>query len=267
MMIDILRSIHCGQASSFATFEISTSTGRQGSQGRSYYTLSQVSEDHPQYALVSIITLLGDIHTAETVLGPFSAESSSGIEDKYSPGAEIPFTPRREMYDLRQKLLIALQEWKSRYYSVTPKHVVLLYLFCNLLYLVPHLQSLITLSGYPPRRVERGRAERIKMRVMKERHVHRAAVPVAWQILETSEQIPTADLPLWAALSVFSAGLVVWASITLPGKNDSSAIPPRLLASFQKELLRINMPCAMEMATTMAQIHEEASKEIRAREG
>ena len=269
MLIDILRAIHYGQVSSFASFDISISDEAMNSPATSPFGIPQIGEDHRLFAFFSILSLLGDVHTTATALGPFAAEGSA-TRDHQSQNCEamghIPFAPKREMRELNHKLSEGLLEWKRKYINTATKDVALLYYFCQLLHLVGHMQSLIILSGYQPRRTAESSLERERRRVSKEMHVYRAAVPVAWQLLDTSELIPSIERPLWAALSVFSAGLVVWASMKLSGPEDDTITPARSLDPFQQELARMNVPCAGEMSATLSRLRRQAMEEKRMRE-
>lgn len=269
MLIDILRAIHYGQVSSFASFDISVSEEAMDSPAASPFGIPQIGEDHSLFAFFSILSLLGDIHTTATVLGPFAAEGSATREHQSQNGEElgqIPFAPKREMRELNHRLSEGLLKWKRKYLNTATKDVALLYYFCQLFHLVRHKQSLIILSGYYPRRTPEFLLERERRRVTKESHAYRAAVPVAWQLLETSELLPSTARPLWAALSVFSAGLVVWASMTLSIPEDDTAIPPRSLDPFQQELDRMNVPCAREMSATLSRLRMRASEGERMRQ-
>ena len=269
MLIDILRAIHYGQVSSFASFDISISDEAMNSPAASPFGIPQIGEDHRHFAFFSILSLLGDIHTTATVLGPFAAEGSATREYQLQNGEElghIPFAPKREMRELNHRLSNGLLEWKRKYLNKATKDVALLYHFCHLLHLVGHIQSLLILSGYTPRRTAKSSMERERRRVSKETGVYRAAVPVAWQLLETSELLPLTERPLWAALSVFSAGLVVWASMTLSVSEDDTAIPARSLDPFQQELAQMNVPCAREMSATLSRLRRQAMEEKRMRE-
>jgi hypothetical protein len=80
--------------------------------------------------------------------------------------------------------------------------------------------------------------------------------------LETSEKLLLEELPIWAPLSVFSAGLVVWARKEFAKDDDFDSLSARSLGLFHKELVRMKFPGAREMSTILANLGHRSRRQV-----
>jgi hypothetical protein len=178
--------------------------------------------------------------------------------------ANVPFTPGHEIKQLRQKLLASLLEWKETHFDYVSKEVLLLYHLCRLHSLVPSLRSLFRVSGYLKPTLgffdEPKELERILQAVSE----YSVASSTAWGMLETSEALPSEQLPIWAPLSLFSAGLVIWAHTAFTGVDGVlDSFPARAVRPFQEELARIKLSGAREMSTILAALGQRHLRNIK----
>ena len=197
--------------------------------------------------LRSLLALLADTHLLATTFSPLMATASD-----VRPGAQhVPFTPKSELKELKQKLHAQRTRWEKAHASVVASDIMLLYHFTHLYSLVPCLPTLYVLCGYgtsnfgtyDPR--EDGTDDWMTYSDFS------AAMPVVWKLLETSELLQSHEVPIWAPLSVFSAGLVVWGRAKFASRNDPDAWSPRYLDPFKYELKRMEFACAQQMSATL----------------
>jgi hypothetical protein len=221
--------------------------------------LAEDSED----SFISILSLLADVHLVTHVFGPLDIQASS-IYDSASQFPEcqtqVPFTPGHEIQELRQKMSSSLVEWKNSHIESTTNDVLLLYYFCRLYSLVPSLQSLFALSGYAKPSTSIPDGEREKARASAALSSYRNAMSTVWQILGISELMEPKELPIWAPLSVFSAGLVIWACKEFARPDDVDSWSARSLNPFQEELARMNFSGAKEMSVILAKLGRKGSR-------
>ena len=261
VMIDLLRAIHFGQALTLASNEVLLPTSSQSLSSSvlpNQRSLSSVQSADP---LTTLLSTFADAYTAITVFGSLGQHNHSqeprhlGLPDYHS---YLLMTPEVELKELIDRLSKRLRLWGKQYIDVIPKDSLLLYYFCQLYLTFPCIPSLMLLSGYGSqvRRGNSAMAEEDKVKANVEEY--KDALPIAWRLLELSKNIDDNYLPVWAPLAVFSAGLVVWAESTFRIELGKGGGHVRLLDLFHQELTRMNMPCAQEMAKTVARMKQMA---------
>lgn len=200
--------------------------------------------------LRDLIPLLADAHLLATCFAPLDLSTPNNP----LMSQHIPFSTTSEINELRQKLRLQIRQWTENYAHAISQDILLLYHFLHLYSLVPILPTLFVSSEFIPCDISTNCADEDSVGTWVESPDYSAAVEVAWEILETSELIQTQQVPIWAPLSVFAAGLVVWAR-TRFAKPDSLTIGTgRSLTAFHRELNRMSLPSASAMAVTLARL-------------
>jgi hypothetical protein len=216
--------------------------------------------------LISILSLLADVHLVGTVFGPLDMQASSNqnlvTRSPAGKTVRVPFTPGHEINRLRQKLSDRLVEWKNSHLLSVSKDVALLYHFCCLYSLVPTLPSLFTLSRYARPPLSSSGSDREYSIASQGLPSYRAAMSTVWHILETSERMQSSELPIWAPLSVFSAGLVIWARKKFAMDYDVDSWSARSLHPFQQELAKMKFSGAQDMAAIIANLGQKGPQQV-----
>jgi hypothetical protein len=261
LLIDLLRSIQDGHPTSFPTALFLYPKARLSNSTTPMVLLVNEYSENP---LLAILSLLADAHLVTTVFDPLTIQPSFAHSSSSQPPAAwmttVPFTPRQEIAHLRRKLLENLMEWNNNHSRSAPNDVVLLYHLCHLHTLVPSLQSLFRLSGYVQPTMSASRTQIEVERSSEALSEYCAAIAIAWQILETSEAMQREELPIWAPLSVFSAGLVFWARNEFATEDDVDSRPARSLDLFRAELARMKFSGAREMSTILANLGKKSPR-------
>jgi hypothetical protein len=264
LLIDLLRSIQHGQPASFPTALFLHLKQPREDNTRLATAILPLVDERFENPLIAIISMLADAHLVTTVFDPLTTQSTL-LNDSLSryPAAwmtNTPFTPTHEIGKLRLELLAGVLKWNNNHMNTAPRDVALMYHFCHLYTSVPNLQSLFILSGYAKQPFSISATRREHERASSTLLEYCSAVPIAWKIIETSEAIPRDELPLWAPLSVFSAGLIIWARTAFADddKFDSSSV--RSLTQFKKELARMNFSGAEEMSAIIASLGQRPSR-------
>lgn len=217
--------------------------------------------DQNEDALLDLLSLLSDFYTATLFSIPLASLSTAQdgqIHSQLGPAWNgIPFSPVYEVHKMMQRLSKELQSWKAAKFGLISNPLKLLYHFCHLVSLVPQLPHLMALSGYSRSSPDLAASDTEKQkRVSLGLSMYLNAAPISWQLLETSELLRTDELPIWSPLSVFSAGLVIWARMKFTEPKDQEIISTRSLDPFQIELARMNFPCAENMSMTLIHLRQ-----------
>lgn len=258
-MIDLLRAIHFSQPPSFPTSVILQRI-RTKNLG-AVCALINTDRDQNEDALLDLLSLLSDFYTATLFSIPLASLSTAQDGQIYShlglAWNGIPFTPIYEVHKTMQKLSEELKSWQAAKFDLISNQLKLLYHFCHLVSLVPQLPHLMALSGYSRSSPDLATFDTEKQtRGSLDLPMYFTASPTSWKLLETSELIPTDELPIWSPLSVFSAGLVIWARMKFTEPKDQEMLSTRSLDPFQIELARMNFPCAEHMSMTLIHLRQ-----------
>ena len=117
---------------------------------------------------------------------------------------------------------------------------------------MPGVQTLIEIGGYAPRATKRGARSRSAeiSQVLHDLERDSEAVSSAWSVLKSSEAMEDTHISIWAPLTVFFAGHVIWACILKHGVHENCG-SFRGLDLSQYEIKRIGMPCCVEMSEVL----------------
>lgn len=145
-----------------------------------------------------------------------------------------PFSEHERMYDILSR---AFNRWHTTFSA--PQSVMALYHYSRLYLSFPEVTTLAHHAGYPS-----GRVSDLKTTVPEQTLKH------AWAILDTaaaSDNKGGKICPVWLPVTIFHAGLVVWAKL----HSDEAYGSPRIMLSFVVELQKMRWPCCSKMASTL----------------
>lgn len=265
LLIDLLRSIQHSQPTSFSTALFLRPKQHQKSNATMVPPTARFIDEHSEDPLVAILSVLADTHLVTIVFDPLTTQPPFAQESLPRPAAwmmNAPFNAGHEIVKLRRKLLADLSEWKKDHFNSAPMALLLLYHLCHLHSLVPTFQSLFTLSGYAKSSFSVSGMQREERRASKAFPEYCSAVSTAWQALETSESMALEELPIWAPLSVFSAGLVIWAHKQFTDDEYVDSRSGRSLNPFQKELARMKFSGARDMSNILANLGQRSLRQV-----
>ena len=149
----------------------------------------------------------------------------------------VPLTPFSEHERMHDILSRAFDRWHSTFN--TPQSVMALYHYSRLYLSFPQVATLAHDAGYPS-----GRVSDLKTTVPEQTLKH------AWAILDSaavSNNEGGEICPVWLPITIFHAGLVVWAKL----RSDDAYGSPRVMLSFVLELQKMSWPCCPKMASTL----------------
>lgn len=210
-------------------------------------------------ALLGLVALLADIHTLAIVFHPLGTMSfvtgkeplPKGLTDSLSFSSPyLPFSPPNENRLVRRRLENALDLWAESYLSPSTRDTAVLFYFAKMYLILPDMQILPALAGYPPRVLSDGSPSQEQQNKLDgELQAHPEVQKYAWFILEHVEQ-SAALAPMWLPIAIFFAGLVVWRTVFLQMKSGGHG-SRKVVLLFKDELLRMRWPCCKPMATTL----------------
>lgn len=263
VMIDVFRAIHYGGPTSISIQEFYIRLSPSSHVLNSVFQMaifdpgslpSDLSSDN---VLLLLAAILAEINTATTLFHPFqelAAVNSNGRTPTKYQNPHLPFSLPNEASQAKQKLNRALDSWHQAYSMIIEPEILVLFYFCKLQLVLPNLQSLPILAGYPPR-VARNNTptsvlyQRIELDLKK---TGADALKYAWLIIETCNS-GNEVAPVWIPIAVFHASLVVWSMIILDGESRSRG-SLKVLAVFKMELEGMKWPCCRVMADVLGSL-------------
>jgi hypothetical protein len=266
VLIDVLRSVHHGLPSTLTISELLSQPTPLNNDFNSIYSCTVFESRLPppelsvDSAFLALVAILCDIHTLSTVFHPLGTDelqveekdcavkSNSGSSHFHNP--YLPFSPASENRQVNQKLHTALDLWSQSYLARVGKDTVALFYFCKMYLILPSLQLLPIIAGYPPRASPDGITTSYQTRIVdSELRGGSEALNNAWLILdniEVSEDITPASFPV----IVFYASLVVWRMISLQAGFGIYG-SRKVFQLFKIELGQMKWPCCETMVETL----------------
>lgn len=255
-LVDLLRSIHYGQASNLSAPEILSVVSSQRQKAQPGDDPRQLQND-PENALVELVGILSRVHTVAVVFNPlFRIPTASAPETHgWKPCDYIPFSGTMELAEMTGRLRDNLDTWQRTYLATAKAEVVLLWHLCQIYLSLPSLQSLIELSGYPPRAiaatsdVDGALSDMTASMDLVTRDLEHGkdALEHAWKILDLSSHCKgSVATMIWKPLALFCAALSVWGSLSIQ-KDGGGPASLNVLRLFGAEIAKMEIPCTREM--------------------
>lgn len=266
-LIDLLRSIHFGQASSLAAPEILSIIRSAPEIARPDNDQRQPQSD-PENALVELVGILSRIHTVAMVFDPLFRLRGCSAENTTREKVcdYIPFSSMTELAEMTSKLRKNLEIWQTVHLRAASTEVIILWHFCAIYLTLPSLQLLFELSGYSCRASaisfsNDGVSSDTKLFidvVSGDLRRGKEAVEHAWKMLQvTSDCKSTIVTSIWRPLALFSAALVLWANISIEQEVEAFA-STKILYLFEEEIMKLKFPCSHEMSKILKRLQSTA---------
>lgn len=261
-LIDLLRSIHFGQASSLAAPEIISKVRRSPETAR------LGSDQHQPQAprengLIELIGILSDIHIVATVFDPLFRVHRSSAEDstKWKLCDHIPFSGMNELAEMTCKLRANLEIWQNAHFRTSTTELSILWHFCSMYLALPSVQLLIELSEYSCRAGNFNTLSDTTLligAISGDLGRGKEAVEHAWKILQLSSDCEsTLATSIWRPFALFTAALTIWANISIEEEANAS-ISLKILQLFEAEITMLKFPCSNEMSAVLKRLQGAA---------